>query len=76
KYSIPARNKDYYSVLKTVNLKVYDILGREIATLVNEKQNPGNYEVTFDGNGITSGVYFYRLTAGDFIETKKMILIK
>lgn len=61
---------------KDVNLKVFDILGKEVATLVNEKQTPGVYEITFDGSKLPSGVYFYRLSTGDFSETKKMILIK
>ena len=51
-------------------------MGREIATLVNERQAPGTYEVTFDGSGFASGVYFYKLTAGDFSETKRMLMIK
>ena len=64
-----------------VTLKVYDILGREVATLVNEKQKPGNYEVEFnchsgEGRNLTSGVYFYQLTADQYFETKRMILIK
>ena len=57
-------------------LKVYDILGNEIATLVNEYLKPGTYEVKFDGSQLVSGMYFYTLTAGDFKETKKLILIK
>jgi photosystem II stability/assembly factor-like uncharacterized protein len=57
-------------------LKVFDILGREIQTLVNEKLNPGTYEVTFDGSNFASGIYFYRLTTDDFIDTKKLILLK
>ncbi|MBI5403003.1 MAG: T9SS type A sorting domain-containing protein [Ignavibacteriae bacterium] len=61
---------------KLVTLKVFDILGKEIATLVKEKQNAGTYEATFDGSGLTSGIYFYRLTCGDFSETKRMVLIK
>ena len=59
-----------------VVLKVYDILGKEIETLVNEKLNPGTYEVTLNGTQYPSGVYFYRLQAGDYNETKKMLLIK
>jgi hypothetical protein len=59
-----------------VSLKVYDVLGNEIATLVNEEKQAGSYEVEFDGAGLPSGIYFYRLQAGSFIETKKMILIK
>ena len=57
-------------------LSVYDITGREIQTLVNEKLNPGTYEVTFDGSNFASGVYFYQLRAGDFITTKKLVLLK
>jgi hypothetical protein len=59
-----------------VLLRVYDILGKEIATLVNEKQSPGVYEVTFDGSTLPSGVYYYKLTAGDYTETKKALLVK
>ena len=67
-----------YQMPKTefVTLKVYDILGREIATLVNEEKPAGNYEVNFIGSGLTSGIYFYQLKAGDYSETKKMILLK
>jgi hypothetical protein len=59
-----------------VTLKVYDILGREVAVLMNEKKPPGRYEVEFDGSGLSSGIYFYRLTAGQYVETRKMILMK
>jgi hypothetical protein len=59
-----------------VSLKVYDILGNEIATLVNEEKPSGIYEVEFSASSLTSGVYFYQLRADNFIETKKMILIK
>lgn len=59
-----------------VLLKVFDILGREVATLVNEQMTPGNYEVEFDGSNLPSGVYFYRIQAGSFIDTKKLILVK
>jgi photosystem II stability/assembly factor-like uncharacterized protein len=59
-----------------VILKVYDILGKEIATLVNDKLKPGEYETTFDGTAFPSGVYFYKLQSGDFSETKKMLMIK
>ena len=59
-----------------VTLKVYDILGKEIETLVNEKKSPGIYEVTFNGSSLASGIYFYKLTAGEFRETKKLILLK
>jgi hypothetical protein len=57
-------------------LKVYDATGREIANLVNQKMNPGSYSVKFNATNLNSGVYFYTLTAGNFRETKKMILIK
>ncbi len=61
-----------------VTLKVYDVLGNEVATLVNEKQNSGSYEVNFDAGeyGLSSGMYFYTLLSGNFSMTKKMILIK
>ena len=61
---------------RLVNLKVYDILGKEIETLVNEKLQPGTYEVTFNASHYPSGVYFYRLQVGDYNESKKMLLIK
>lgn len=57
-------------------LKVYDMLGNEVATLVDEFRNAGIYEVDFDASKLSSGVYFYQLKAGDFLQTKKMILIK
>jgi len=57
-------------------LSVYDILGNEVAELVNEKRSAGSYEVKFDGSNVASGVYFYKLTAGKFSETKRMILLK
>jgi hypothetical protein len=59
-----------------VTLKIYDILGKEIATLVNEQLAPGTYEVTFDGSEFPSGVYFYQLKTNNFSETKKLLLIK
>jgi hypothetical protein len=59
-----------------VSLKVYDILGREVSTLVNKEQVPGTYEVNFNAGNLPSGVYLYRLTYGSFTETKKMILQK
>ena len=68
KYQIPE--------LSFVTIKVYDVLGNEIATLANEEKPVGSYEVEFDGSELTSGIYFYKLQAGDFIETKKMILLK
>jgi hypothetical protein len=60
-----------------VNVKVYDILGNEITTLVNEYQPSGSYNVTFDASkNLAGGIYFYRITAGKFVETKKMIFLK
>ena len=59
-----------------VTLKAYDVLGNEVATLVNEEKPAGSYNVYFDGSSLPSGVYFYRLQAGSFIDIKKMILLK
>ena len=59
-----------------VSVKIFDELGREIATLVNESLSPGRYEATFDASKYSSGVYFYKLEAGDFGETKRMMLIQ
>ena len=59
-----------------VSLKIFDITGREIQTLVNEELKPGTYEVSFDGSNLPSGIYFYQLRSGDFIETKKLVLLK
>ena len=68
KYSIPNSER--------VVLKVYNILGQEVATLVDEEQRAGVYEFKFDASNLSSGVYFYRLQAGKFIDVKKMILVK
>ena len=59
-----------------VMLKIYDVLGQEVETLVNEEQNVGRYQVQFDGSRLASGVYFYRLVAGNHVITKKMLLLK
>jgi hypothetical protein len=59
-----------------VKLTLFDILGREIAALVNEQLQPGAYEVKWDASNYPSGVYYYKLTSGDYTETKKLILIK
>ena len=64
------------SSIAQVTLKVYDILGNEVARLVNEDKPVGSYEVDFDASQLSSGIYLYKLTAGNFIETRKMILIK
>ena len=68
KYSIPEKS--------VVILKIYDLLGSEVETLVNEEKSSGSYEVEFDGSSLTSGIYVYTLQAGSFVETKKMILLK
>ena len=59
-----------------ITLKVYDIIGNEIATLVNEFKNPGKYLIQFDASKLSSGVYFYRIQADNFINTKKLLLLK
>ena len=59
-----------------VTLKVYDILGREVKTLVNERQTAGAHSVTFDASTLSSGVYFYRMQAGSYVNTKKLMVIK
>jgi len=59
-----------------VKLAVYDVLGREVTVLVNERKAPGNYEVEFDGRRLASGVYIYRLTAGTFTQVRKMVLLR
>jgi aminopeptidase N len=63
-------------IVSKVNLKVYDILGNEIRVLVNEEKPAGNYQIKFDAKELSSGIYFYELTCDQFIETKKMVLIK
>ncbi len=67
-----------FSIVNSGNVKlvVYDVMGREVQTLVNERLQPGTYETTFDGSMLNSGVYFYKLITDGFTETKKMILIK
>ena len=73
----PATNIKYQiSKNSDVKLTVYDFLGNQIALLVNEKLNPGTYEVEFDGSGYASGVYFYKLIATEYTESRRMVLIK
>jgi hypothetical protein len=67
-YSIPQESQ--------VSLKIYDVMGREVVELVNGKQTAGNYKVQFDASSIASGTYFYKLSAGEFISVKKMVLLK
>jgi hypothetical protein len=68
KYSIPE--------LSRVTLKVFNVLGEEVTTLVNEEKIAGNYSIEFNASNLPSGVYFYRLQAGSFTETKKMLILK
>ncbi len=58
------------------SLKVYDVLGNEVATLVDKELSAGEYEIEFTGNGLTSGVYFYQLNAKNYVQTRKMVLLK
>ncbi len=76
KYTIPTVVDANFASTTSVELKVYDVLGKEVATLVNENKKPGFYEVTFNAPNLNSGVYYYRLTAGEFSSTKKMVLLK
>ncbi len=74
KYSIPVENHN--GELSHVSLKIYDTLGKEVATLVNKKEAPGSYSVNFDAASLSSGIYFYKIRSGSFVKTKKMSLIK
>ena len=74
KYTIPDVGTGL--ALSDVQLKIYDILGNEVTTLVNDQKAPGIYEVTFDAAGLASGIYIYRLIADSFVETKKMVLLR
>ena len=73
KFEIP---QDIKRVTQYVKLIIYDALGKELQVLVNEILNAGLYETEFNGNNFASGVYFYKLESGDFVETKRMILLK
>ena len=78
KYSIPVDTRRGV-LTQNVILKIYDILGREVSTLLNKEQKPGNYEVKFDASvsrRIASGIYYYRISAGSFMKTMKMVLLK
>jgi hypothetical protein len=59
-----------------INIKIYDMLGREVATLFDGMQKPGEHTVSFEGSGLSSGVYFYCLKAGNFVTQKSMLLLK
>ena len=67
-----------YSIPKAVHItiKVYNIIGQLVATLIDEYKQAGNYEIKFNGSNLSSGVYFYRMQAGNFVEVKKLILLK
>jgi hypothetical protein len=68
KYSIPQ--------ISQVQIKVFDVLGNELKTIVNEEKSTGTYEITLHAENLPSGVYFYQLRAGEFVQTKKMLLLK
>ncbi|MBZ0199422.1 MAG: T9SS type A sorting domain-containing protein, partial [Ignavibacteriaceae bacterium] len=82
RYSLPSPLEGEGQGVRSVRLVVYDVLGREVANLVNEQQPPGNYEVIFDaksttnGKQLASGVYIYKITAGAISAAKKFVLIK
>jgi hypothetical protein len=76
KYTVPTVIASIAMQFQLITLKVYDLLGREVAVLVNEEKPADTYEVGFDATALPSGIYFYQLKAGNFIETKKMILLK
>jgi hypothetical protein len=63
-------------VVSDVKLAVYDLLGREVAVLTSGKKAAGRYDIRFDGGGVSSGVYIYRLIAGSQIQTRRMVLIR
>jgi hypothetical protein len=73
KFEIPEFSAEFEANTK---LSVFDISGREVVTFINEKLQPGTYEYTFDGTRLSSGVYFYKIQSGGFVETKKMVLVK
>ncbi|MCP5061569.1 MAG: T9SS type A sorting domain-containing protein [Ignavibacteriae bacterium] len=76
KYSIPSSGSQSDISQSFVTLKVYDLFGKEIAVLINKQQNPGSYSVKFDASELSSGIYFCKLMANNFSQTKKMIVLK
>ncbi|MFH2031818.1 MAG: T9SS type A sorting domain-containing protein, partial [Bacteroidota bacterium] len=76
KYSILTVGTSRDLSLQHVQLIVYDILGNEVATLINKAQSPGDYEVAFDASNLVSGIYVYQIFVDDFTTSKKMILLK
>jgi hypothetical protein len=67
--------RDHGPEVSDVRLVVYDLLGREVAVLVNERKEAGSYSVTFDARGLASGAYFFRLRAGDYVQTKSLLIL-
>ena len=67
-YQIPAESR--------VSLKVFDVLGREVKTIVDKNQSAGKYKINFNAGRLSNGIYYYRLTSGNFVKTKKMIVLK
>ena len=76
KYQVSSLETRHASSLQIVTIKIYDVLGNEIATLVNEEKPAGTYEVEFDATNLPSGIYFYQLKSGSFVSIKKMVLLK
>ena len=74
--SVKSENANHALRQASVKIVVYDVLGREISTLVNEYQSAGHYEVTFNAENLPSGIYYYTLKTNNYFETKKMILLK
>lgn len=74
KFSIPSLKNGSQSIAS--ELAIYDALGKELRVLLNEELKPGSYEIDFDGSGLASGIYFYRLRSGEFSDMKKMVLVK
>ena len=76
-YTIPAVVKENFpSLLQNVQLKIYDILGREVSTLINNKQKTGNYKIVFDASNLSSGIYYYSLRINNNVSSKKMVFLK
>lgn len=76
RFTLPTSETRHASSLQQITLKVYDLIGREVATLVNDTRSAGTYSVKFDAANLSSGIYYYQLKAADYIQTKKMVLLK
>jgi len=59
-----------------VNIELFDVLGQKVKTLLNEQKDAGSYKIDFNGSNLSSGTYFYKITAGDFVKTNRMVLVK